>query len=106
VQGRPVAKRSEHKQTTGGRKSVLRRHKPTGTATEEVAYRVAGPAPEAGPDDRTIPVPLVRAGREVPGLPTLQQSRENLARALVTLPWEGLSLSKGDPAIPTTMYAG
>jgi nicotinate phosphoribosyltransferase len=106
VQGRPVAKRSEHKQTNGGRKSVLRRHKATGTATEEVVYRVSGPAPEVRPDDRTIPVPLVRAGRPVQGLPTLQQSRAHLARALVTLPWEGLSLSRGDPAIPTTMYTG
>jgi nicotinate phosphoribosyltransferase len=106
AQGRPVAKRSEHKQTNGGRKSVLRRHKPTGTATEEVVYRVAGPTPQAGPDDRPIPVPLVRGGRPVDGLPTLQQSREHLSRALVTLPWEGLSLSKGDPAIPTIMYAG
>jgi nicotinate phosphoribosyltransferase len=106
VQGRPVAKRSEHKQTNGGRKSVLRRHKPTGTATEEVVHRVSGPTPQAGPDDRPIPVPLVRGGRPVDGLPTLQQSREHLSRALVTLPWEGLSLSKGDPAIPTIMYAG
>jgi nicotinate phosphoribosyltransferase len=106
VQGRPVAKRSEHKQTNGGRKSVLRRHKPTGTATEEVVHRVSGPTPQAGPDDRPIPVPLVRSGRPVDGLPTLQRSREHLARALVTLPWEGLSLSKGDPAIPTIMYAG
>jgi len=106
VDGRPVAKRSEHKQTNGGRKSVLRRHKPTGTATEEVVFRVADAAPEAGPDDRIVPVPLVRGGRAVDGLPTLTESREHLAAALVTLPWEGLSLSRGDPAIPTVLHGG
>jgi nicotinate phosphoribosyltransferase len=105
VDGAPVAKRSEHKQTNGGRKSVLRRHKPTGTATEEVVFRIADPEPDAGPHDRIIPVPLMRAGRAVVGLPTLAQSREHLAAALVTLPWEGLSLSKGDPAIPTILLS-
>jgi nicotinate phosphoribosyltransferase len=33
VDGRPVAKRSEHKATQGGRKTALRRHRETGTAT-------------------------------------------------------------------------
>nr|BFF23658.1 hypothetical protein GCM10025732_16230 [Glycomyces mayteni] len=36
VEGRAVAKRSEHKGTNGGRKIAVRRHKPTGTAVEEV----------------------------------------------------------------------
>src|SRR6476660_6445045 len=36
VDGRPVVKRSENKATVGGRKVALRRHKPTGTAVEEV----------------------------------------------------------------------
>ena len=103
VDGRPVAKRSEHKATSGGRKSVLRRHRPTGTATEEVIHLTAGPVPAAGPDDRVVPVSLVRDGATVPGLPTLHESREHLRRALVTLPWEGLKLSRGEPAIPTTM---
>jgi nicotinate phosphoribosyltransferase len=105
VDGRPVAKRSEHKQTNGGRKSALRRHRPTGTATEEVVYRISGARPDTGPDDRELPVPLIRGGmpRTVPPLPTLQESREHLRRALITLPWEGLKLSKGEPAIPTTM---
>ncbi|HEX8768180.1 MAG TPA: nicotinate phosphoribosyltransferase, partial [Jatrophihabitans sp.] len=34
VEGRPVVKRSENKGTVGGRKTAIRRHKPTGTATE------------------------------------------------------------------------
>src|ERR687885_119596 len=36
VDGKPVVKRSENKATVGGRKTAIRRHKPTGTATEEV----------------------------------------------------------------------
>src|SRR6187200_2942624 len=36
VDGRPVAKRSEHKGSHGGRKTALRAHKPTGTAIEEI----------------------------------------------------------------------
>ena len=36
VDGRPVAKRSEHKESHGGRKFAYRVHKPTGTAIEEV----------------------------------------------------------------------
>jgi nicotinate phosphoribosyltransferase len=105
VDGRPVAKRSSQKQTNGGRKSALRRHRPTGTATEEVVFRAADGAPAPGPNDRIVPVPLMRAGVAVPGLPTLTESRAALGRAMVTLPWEGLSLAKGDPAIPTTLTA-
>jgi nicotinate phosphoribosyltransferase len=105
VDGRPVAKRSSQKQTNGGRKSALRRHRPTGTATEEVVFRAADGAPAPDPNDRIMPVPLMRAGVAVPGLPTLTESRAALSRAMVTLPWEGLSLAKGDPAIPTTLTA-
>jgi nicotinate phosphoribosyltransferase len=100
-----VAKRSSQKQTSGGRKSALRRHRPTGTATEEVVFRAAGGPPAPQPADRIVPVPLMRGGTVVPGLPTLADARQNLTRAMVTLPWEGLSLAKGDPAIPTTMTA-
>ena len=39
VDGRPVAKRSEHKESHGGRKTALRAHKPTGTAIEEIVRR-------------------------------------------------------------------
>ncbi len=101
VQGRPVAKRSEHKASRGGRKSAVRRHKPTGTALEEVVHPTAHP-PEARPDDRELHLALLRAGQPVPDLPTLEDARHRLRRALVSLPWEGLKLSGGDPAIPTT----
>src|SRR6476646_10879382 len=39
VDGRPVAKRSAAKESRGGRKSAVRRYKPTGTAVEEVVHR-------------------------------------------------------------------
>lgn len=103
VEGRPVAKRSSQKQTNGGRKSAVRRHRDTGTATEEVIFRVDDGVPDVGPYDRIVPVALMRGGVTVPGLGGLEDSRKRLADALITLPWEGLSLAKGDPAIPTTM---
>ncbi|EID55440.1 nicotinate phosphoribosyltransferase [Saccharomonospora xinjiangensis] len=101
VDGRPVAKRSEHKASRGGRKSALRRHKATGTALEEVVYPTANP-PEPAEHDKQLPIPLLRAGQPAENLPTLEDGRQRLRRALVSLPWEGLKLSSGDPAIPTT----
>ena len=98
VDGSPVAKRSEHKATHGGRKTAVRRHKPTGTAVEEVFAH--GTPPAAEPGDRALQVPLVRAGRRV-GEASLERSREHLRAALVSIPWEGLKLSRGEPAIPT-----
>ena len=60
VDGRPVAKRSEHKESHGGRKTALRAHKPTGTAIEEIV--VARPDVEPGEGERPLQRPLVRAG--------------------------------------------
>ncbi|MBO0872656.1 MAG: nicotinate phosphoribosyltransferase [Pseudonocardia sp.] len=100
VDGRPVAKRSEAKASKGGRKSALRRYKPTGTALEEVVFPTQRPV-SAGPHDRVLPVPLLSGGEPVAGLETLEQSRERLRAALVSVPWEGLKLSRGEPAIPT-----
>jgi nicotinate phosphoribosyltransferase len=100
VDGRPVAKRSSAKESRGGHKSALRRYKPTGTALEEVVYLADKPV-VAGPHDRVLPVPLMHRGERVAGLDSLERSRERLRAALVTVPWEGLKLSKGEPAIPT-----
>jgi nicotinate phosphoribosyltransferase len=102
VDGRPVAKRSENKQSSGGRKSALRRHRETGTATEEVVFLADNPPP---PEmyDRILPQPLVRNGEPVPGLPSLDDSRDLLGRNLVSLPWAGLKLSRGEPAMPTAL---
>jgi nicotinate phosphoribosyltransferase len=102
VDGRPVAKRSSHKESKGGRKAALRRHKETGTALEEVVYLVGRHDPERGEHDRELQIPLVRGGDVAPDLPTLEEGRERLRKALVSVPWEGLKLSQGEPAIPTT----
>jgi nicotinate phosphoribosyltransferase len=99
VDGRPVAKRSEHKESRGSRKTALRAYKPSGTAVEEIV--VAGPVDTPGEGERLLQRPLVRSGAVVDDLPTLAESREHLRAARVTLPWDGLKLSRGEPAIPT-----
>jgi nicotinate phosphoribosyltransferase len=100
VDGRPVVKRSEHKATIGGRKTAVRRHKPTGTATEEIV--VSQGVPDHQPNDRLLQRSFVAAG-EVVDPPRLAESREHLRQCLISIPWEGLKLSAGDPAIPVIM---
>jgi nicotinate phosphoribosyltransferase len=100
VDGQPVVKRSENKATVGGRKTAVRRHKPTGTAIEEVIVPQGRPAPL--PHDRALQRPYVRDGEAVTDLPTLNESRAHLRGCLISIPWEGLKLSQGEPAIPVT----
>jgi nicotinate phosphoribosyltransferase len=100
VDGQPVAKRSTAKISRGGAKSALRRHKPSGTAVEEVVF-LRGEQPALGAHDRVLPVPLLRDGRPVGAPPTLQEGRERVTAALISLPWDGLRLSPGEPAIAT-----
>ncbi|BCL15957.1 nicotinate phosphoribosyltransferase [Micromonospora sagamiensis] len=100
VDGRPVVKRSEHKATIGGRKVAVRRHKPTGTATEEVI--VPQGVPDHLPHDRLLQRSYVVDGEPV-DLPRLDESREHLRQCLISIPWEGLKLSAGDPAVPVTV---
>lgn len=103
VEGVPVAKRSSHKESRGGTKRAIRLSRPTGTIVEEIVYPAAGPAPSAnGFEARELLVPLVREGKPVADLPTLSDSRDQVARGLISLPWEGLKLSAGEPAIPTS----
>ncbi len=104
VDGRPVVKRSEHKATIGGRKTAVRRHKPTGTATEEVVVSQSAPTSQA--HDRLLQRPFVRAGEPVADRPTLADSRTHLRECLISIPWEGLKLSAGDPAVPVIMQGG
>jgi nicotinate phosphoribosyltransferase len=101
VDGRPVVKRSEHKATVGGRKTAVRRHKPTGTATEEIVVSRGDCDPQ--PHDRPLQRPFVRAGEVVSDVPTLTEAREHMRAALISIPWEGLKLSAGDPAIPVML---
>jgi nicotinate phosphoribosyltransferase len=100
VDGMPVQKRSSRKESHGGRKEALRLARPTGTLTEEVVYP-AGRPPESSEPCRALTVPLVRGG-EVVFNPNLSAARELVACGLRSLPWEGLNLSHGEPAIPTT----
>ena len=100
VEGRAVVKRSERKATIGGRKVAVRRHKPAGTATEEVI--VPQGVPDRQPNDRLLQRSYLVDGEPVT-LPTLDGSREHLRQCLISIPWEGLKLSAGDPAIPVTV---
>ncbi|WP_442800150.1 nicotinate phosphoribosyltransferase [Nocardia sp. NBC_01730] len=103
VDGLPVAKRSSHKESRGGTKKAVRLARRTGTIVEEIVYPATGPVPAVdGLVARELLVPLVRTGEQVEGLPTLAAGRDLVARGLISLPWEGLKLSAGEPAISTT----
>lgn len=102
VDGHPVAKRSSSKTSIGGAKRAVRTHRASGVAVEELIFPADGPVPTTGSlTGRELTVPLMRAGTTVPGLDTLEQSREHLASVRKTLPWEGLALSRDEPAVPT-----
>lgn len=102
VEGHPVAKRSRGKAMTGGAKKALRTHRASGTAVEEIVYPFHNEAPEfPGLTSVDLTVPLIRDGEAVPGQPTLEESRDYLAQQLVTLPWEGLALSRDEPVVST-----
>ncbi len=100
VDGQPVAKRSTAKVSRGGAKSALRRYKPSGTAVEEVVF-LRGKQPKLEAHERVLPVPLLREGQPVGSPPTIQDGRERVTAALTSLPWDGLRLSPGEPAVPT-----
>lgn len=105
VDGVPVEKRSSRKQSHGGRKQAVRLSRGSGTIVEEIVHP-AGQAPETPPDlvGRTVTEALVRDGEAVADL-GLDAARERVRRGLHSLPWDGLKLSKGDPAVPTRMIA-
>ncbi|MGC4932462.1 nicotinate phosphoribosyltransferase [Gordonia sp. DT30] len=107
VDGIPVAKRASHKESRGGAKSALRAARGSGTVVEEIIYRAGDPPPAIdAPITRDLQIPLVRGGDPAGDLPSLSDARELSARGLVSLPWEGLGLSHGDPAIPTRYLLG
>lgn len=101
VDGRPVAKRSEHKAGTGGRKLGYRRHRASGTATEELIVPT-GADFTATAADRLLSIPLVRAG-EPAGSLDLAAAREHHRAAVTALPWEAVKLSRGEPGLPVTV---
>lgn len=99
VDGRPVRKRSSHKESHGGRKHAVRLAKATGTITEEVIFP-AGRPPADAEGARALTVPLVRGGQPVVA-DDLAAVRALVAAGLESVPWEGLKLSHGEPAIST-----
>ncbi|MEJ5928686.1 nicotinate phosphoribosyltransferase [Corynebacterium sp. H128] len=102
VDGHPVAKRSSSKKSVGGAKRGWRACRNTGTAVEELVTPFGAEAPTVGSlEVRDLTVPLLRDGKPVADLPTLVESRDYLASQLVSLPWEGLALSRDEPALNT-----
>jgi nicotinate phosphoribosyltransferase len=99
VDGLAVRKRSRGKESQGGRKAAVRRARPSGTVVEEIVHAADG-APDIDGPIRVLTVPLIRAGEPVAD-PDLSAARDRLAEGLHSLPWEGLALSHGEPAIPT-----
>ncbi|HJQ02572.1 MAG TPA: nicotinate phosphoribosyltransferase [Jatrophihabitans sp.] len=99
VDGRPVAKRSLDKASTGGRKLGYRRHRASGTATEELITPVGF---EPRQRDRRLSIPLMRNGKIVHE-PSLADSREHHRAAVTALPWEALKLSRGEPGLPVEL---
>ena len=103
VDGVPVEKRSSHKESHGGRKQAHRLAKPSGTIVEEIVHPAGEPpAKEGDLVARTLAVPLVRSGEPVAEL-VLADARKRVGAGLLSLPWHGLKLSRGEPAIPTRM---
>jgi nicotinate phosphoribosyltransferase len=100
VAGRAVAKRSENKSSTGGRKQAWRRHRPSGTATEEL-ITLSAAAFEPQPGDRLLTLPLLRSGEPVHD-GDLTAARRHHREAVVALPWEAVKLSHGDPGLPVS----
>ena len=103
VDGMPVAKRSSHKESLGGHKAATRLSKDTGTIVEEIIHP-AGAPPSLGESARLLTVPLVRDGLPV-ATEHLDRVRDRVADGRKSLPWEGLKLSHGEPAIPTRVVA-
>ena len=99
--GIPVAKKSEGKNTVGGRKFAVRRRSPDGTALAEVVSS-APITPRDG--DRDLVVPLLRAGAvcsEMTPAEALEQARAHHERVRTELPAEGWALSRGEPVLET-----
>lgn len=103
VDGIPVEKRSTHKESHGGRKAAARLAKRSGTVLEEVVHPYGRP-PSGDAQQRPLLVEFVRKGEPV-GTHSLEAARARVAEGLHSLPWDGLKLSKGEPAIPTRMVA-
>ena len=104
-----VAKQSTDKSSVGGRKSARRLLTDSGVATAELLFIGDGPGGEpeglgyAG-RSRDVLVPLVTDGNVDPaylGRDGITLARERHHRSVSELPPIAMSLTRGDPAIPT-----
>lgn len=104
-----VAKKSAAKASVGGRKSVRRRLNTRGIAEAEMIFLGDGPGgePEGGEfaeRSREVLVPLLESGsvrQEHLGSAGIAAARERHRRSVAELPAIAMSLTRGDPAIPT-----
>ena len=102
VDGQRVAKRSSHKETRGGSKQGFRTSRATGTMVSEIVTPLGANTPDTGTlNCEKLTIDYMVNGEVQDGLPTLDDARSLLYDNLKQLPWEGLSLSRGEPAIPT-----
>ncbi|KAB1501464.1 nicotinate phosphoribosyltransferase [Corynebacterium sp. 320] len=100
VDGHHVMKRSRGKKSVGGAKAAIRATRSTGTAVEEITYPIGSAVPDTGMlNAYPLTVPLIRDGEIVDGQPTLEETRAYCKQQRVTLPWEGLALTRDEPAI-------
>ena len=104
-----VAKKSADKASVGGRKSVRRLFDARGRARAELILLGDGPGGEVEGEDlgaraREVLVPLVSDGEVQPGhtgAEGIEAARHRHTRAVSELPHVAMSLTRGDPAIPT-----
>jgi len=103
VDGLPVSKRSSHKESQGGAKAATRVTKKSGTIVEEIVHP-CGAVPATDAPARPVSIPLARAGAPVVDT-GVSAARHLVAAGLKSLPWEGLKLSRGEPAVPTRVVS-
>ena len=102
-----VAKKSAEKASVGGRKSVRRAFTRDGVASRELILLGDGPGGAAEGDDsdgRSVLTPLIIDGEVQAGFmgaEGIAAARERHRVSLAELPLVAMSLTRGDPAIPT-----
>ena len=82
----------------------LTRHERPVEAEVSPEPAAAEAAPRSDLVARDLTVPLVDNGEPVADL-SLSAARDRVVAGLGSLPWDGLKLSRGEPAIPTRMVS-
>lgn len=104
-----VAKKSADKASVGGRKSVKRRFAKNGRADAELIFLGDGPAgvdegAELSASARDVLVPLATDGvidERYLGRAGVELARKRHAASIAELPRKAMSLTRGDPVLPT-----